>query len=864
MSTIRRSSTRRRSVLLVLVGAVSAAALFVVASTGDEIHAAEPADRTPLERRVDRPSERPLDVRALGSTVGAGPTASAPVARRAEAVLDAEAPAAGTIARPLEARVRVVDRSTGEPIAGATVSRVWRDRERLADAAKAGAAGWSVRPASEDGVLVLTWPGGEGRDVQARVEADGYVRGVVGGLVETASGAELPAPGDVREASELFGGVRTVALLRAARVVVEPLGFGASEGTAMLFEDGDARDRQPDAMERWSGAESVAFEDVEPGLVSVAMSVAGEPLVVRQSIAVAPGEDVRVRLEARRGETLKGRVVEASTRTPLEGVGVVARPALSGVHPEVEGAPFEKVQTASDGSFEIDGVPPGKVLLVLVPPFGPPVERPLTVIEGEGTRTRELALAGAASIEGRVVAPEGVAVSGIEVVCLPLSELRSVRIESGGSLDSKEVSRRGGLVRADAEGRFRFDAVPSSRTLAIVATGGGATGVATVEPSRVGEMRRGVEVELGAIEPASFRIADPEGATIDGMIDVSVRWALGPAGIWSPWSTHLSNDAGGLQVDVDRSQVRRIRLRAMGFMPFDEPWPTVDGAPAVDPTFTLTPALRVDFEVADVNGLMVRGARFVATPAEFDEDPSSRTARRARRWARTDSLGRGSLVLDREGSWTVRIGREGYVGQTRRVEVRAGEEAPREVFVLEVDEPPARAVVEGTLVRWGTGGSIPSVEFDGLRGGSAEIDGASFRLVGIPPGRVTLVARPQGFESVRLPLDRLEPGEVRDVGEIRTRGATRLDVRVKGPDGRLVRDARVRLFRLPPQKGGRADLPRRLDFPRRADRSGTYRRSAVARVRWNLVVERKGFRRSVRQVRVQGARQSVTVDLVRR
>ncbi|MEM1449886.1 MAG: hypothetical protein AAGI22_12285 [Planctomycetota bacterium] len=866
MPTTRPNDRRRTRVLLALLGAVSAAALLVVAWSGGASQAAERSDQREPPRRIVRSSERPVEVPEGETIADAALDLPAAEVRRAEAAIEPEALAVGPATRTVEACLRVVDRSTGEPIAGATVSRVWLDRARLANVEKAGEAGWSVQPSGEDGVLRLTWPSSGERDVQARIEADRYVLGVVGGLGEDAGARAGATTDDVREASELLGGVRTVSLLRAARVLVEPLGFDADEGVAMLFEDGDARDRRPDEVERWNGEERVTFEGVEPGLVSVAMSVAGEPLVVRQSIAVGPGEDVVVPLEARRGETLRGRVVESSTRTPLEGIAVLARPALSGVHPDVEGAPFEKVLSAGDGSFEIDGVPPGKVLLKLVPPYGPSVDRTVTVIEGEGTRTRELGIPGSASIEGRVVAPDGASAAGIEVACLPASELRSLRIEGGDSLDSKEIGRRGGLVRADADGRFRFDAVPSGRTLAIVATGGGASGAVTLQPPRVGELRRGVEVALGPIEPATFRVADSDGRPVHA-IDVSVRWALGPAGLWSPWKDEQSPD-GAFQVEVDRQQVRRIRVRAEGFLPLDVSWPETEGVRAVQPTFTMTPALGLDVEVADANGLMVRGAWIVAMPSEYDDDPSSRTARRARRGSRTDSLGLASLVLDREGPWTLRTGRAGYVTQSRQVEVRprgdSGSEGPREVFVLEPDEPPAPAVVEGTLVRWGTGGSIPAVEFDGLRGGSAEIDGATFRLVGIRPGSVSIVARPQGFESVRLPLDRLDPGEVRNVGEIRTRGATRLDVRVKGADGKPIRDARVRLVSRSPEKGGRAGLPRRLDFPRRADRTGAYRKSAVARVRWTLVVDRKGFKRKVTQVKVTGSRQTVEVTLERR
>ncbi len=843
----------RRFLLLAALGCACLAVLWVASRAP----AASPEKELALATSITRPSDSTNG--ALGSVTPndhAEGTLTASAERSAlEATDEARAAAADRI--PSVARLRIVDRTTDEPIVGATVTRVWAGGDRLRESKRVGdelaARGWVSAPSGDDGLLELRWAGSPVIDV--RVEADGYVQGVVGSLA-----AALPAqPG-----SDKGDVARRIGLVRATRVVVEPIGFPVDvEGLVMLFEDGDARGRKPDQQVPWKGEPTVTFEGVEPGRVSVVLAVQGHPLVARQSIAADPGEEVRVELRARRGEVLRGRVVERTTRQPLAGIEVRARPELSGVSPVVEGAGVPVIVSGSDGSFLIEGLAPGRVRVELTPPYGPSVTREVIVIEGEATRTRELAIAGAAALSGRVLVPEGVSPGTVQVAVMSTGEVASLRIEDFALKGIKGLARRGAVTRVAADGSFRFDTVTSGRSLSVVASSPAGVGVALVgKPLDVGEERRNVEVTITQPERVTFRVVDSNAVPVE-TARVSLRWIFGGRGLWTGASKEDGVD-GLYTLGADAETVRRIKLNAEGFLPFNAPWPVIDGTPERQPVFTLTRSATIEVFVQDTAGLAVRRARVTALPEDLDSsaDGGGRRRWRGRSSSLTDSFGRATLTLEGGERWVVSAGARGYMRpDAQTVDAAAGTPGSSLAFLLEPIVPPEPATVVGTLVRQGTGAPLPAVRFDGLRNGSAEIDGATFRLVGLRPGRVTIVAHAVGFESVKIPIERLAAGEVRDVGEIRTRGATRVDVIIRDKDGKLVRDARVRLFRVPPEDGGRAGLPPRLDFPRRPDGSGKFRKSAVARVKWRLVVDNKRSKRFTRTVAISGATKTIKVVL---
>ncbi|MEM9799714.1 MAG: carboxypeptidase-like regulatory domain-containing protein [Planctomycetota bacterium] len=824
----------RRSALL--VGLVALSALLLWGIGGGTRRTGGPGDDARVSPVVPRSGDgEAAELRSLERAPGLD--AAAPlttIARRAAAPLEpSEVDATAVV--PRSAFLRVVDALSEEPVVGADVADVWVAGQLLE-------VGWESEPSDESGQLTVRWNGPSAIDVA--IAAEGYVTGIRPDLASE-GGEELPA----------------VALLPTARIEVSAVGFAPNlEGRALLFERADARRDLPDRSIDWRGESSIVFDDVTPGLASVVLYAQNSPAVLRPAIETQPGETTRVELVARRGETVRGRVVERTTRSPLGGVHVRPAPAESGLSRDVERMPFEVVITGADGSFELVGLPPGEVKLELTSDFGPAVEREIVVVEGDATRVRELAINGAATVSGRVVLPDGVAAGEVTLAVVATSEVGQLSQE-GGAVDSvRELSRRGTEVPLSADGTFRCDRAPVGRSVSLLAVAGGALGATVLKSNlRPGEVRRDIEVELAPLEPVVFRVTDVDGSAVD-RVRVAFRWALGKAAAWATWEDLVARE-GTFRAPIDAAGVRRVRLRADGFLPLDVPWPkdVQEGEP---PVFVLQPSYALDVFVRDESGLAIEGARAIAALA--DNGPSQ--GRKApRRSARTDAFGRVRIEVDRVGSWSVEAHQRGFRSSVPVLVTISEADTLAEIAVtLEREPPPSPATVRGRFVRRGDGAPPPAFRFDGLRGGSARIDGPEFELIGIRPGASSIVVRADGYESVRLPIDRLAAGETVDVGEIVTVGATRLSVRVRDGAGRSLRSARDRLVRLRPSTAGRPGHPPRLELPRRKDAAGTYRRSDVPRARWRLVVESKGFRRSVREVDVSGGRATIDVRLVRR
>ena len=161
----------------------------------------------------------------------------------------------------------------------------------------------------------------------------------------------------------------------------------------------------------------------------------------------------------------------------------------------------------------------------------------------------------------------------------------------------------------------------------------------------------------------------------------------------------------------------------------------------------------------------------------------------------------------------------------------------------------------------GPAGRSSTSEFTGLRGGTWRVDGTAFELRGLRPGKFDIRATSGGFETASIPVRTLSAGEEVDVGEIRVRPATRVEVSVLDHLGRRPRGLRVRLFRLPADRGGRDDLPRRVELDEDPRRRGRFEASGVGRANWRLVVEQDRKRLHSRTVSLTQTRQAIRVEL---
>ncbi|MDG1049706.1 MAG: carboxypeptidase-like regulatory domain-containing protein [Planctomycetota bacterium] len=734
-------------------------------------------------------------------------------------------------------RLRVVAAETGSALKDVELVKLWDREVRLG-------AGVEFAPA-EEGTFELRWRGG------ARVDA---VLGAAG--YDEVTLVELVDDPDR---------VVDVKLQRGATLSLDAEGFDADVLGLLIVFRGTTADGRAMLREEWRlGTEKVVH--VPSGPLSVLLVVAGEQPLSRLGLHAAPGETLRLSFTAHRGELLRGRVVEKATRQPLAGVAVKARPRLSGVGKQAGRLPYPPVMTGEDGRFEIDGLPLGPLELSLEPSFGPPVLRTVKVTEGEAARTRDLAIGGAATISGMVHCGEGVDPRDLTVLIIAPGELTRLKPSLGGggaALADKASRQRGAVALVAEDGAFSCRTAPSGRPIGVLAQSGNAIGYVRIEGTLVpGGERQGVVVHLERPEPAAFRIVNDLGEPVCA-IDAQLRFLLSRApgaGGGAAWSSKeaYEDTAGRFEVPVSADAVRRIRVSSPGHLSIDTSWPVVGGFPAIEPTFQMIASAPIEVLVHDEEGFAVKGARVSAWPAR--QSMAEAKAGGMLRSVRCSRRGRGALELDRAvQEWAVRADASWYRASATQSVLKGGADELR--FTLEKEPRPAPGTIVGRLIRQGDGAPVPGLSFKGLRGGVAIMDGVDFELRGVLPGRVQIVAEAPGYESVRLPVDALQPGQKLALDELSTRVTARVRVEVRDRSGNRVRQALVRLVRLAPGRGGRTDVPKQLGFPSVGDKEGGFDRAGVPRGKWLLAVNRSGYARYREVVVIKAPTSQLTVTL---
>jgi len=223
---------------------------------------------------------------------------------------------------------------------------------------------------------------------------------------------------------------------------------------------------------------------------------------------------------------------------------------------------------------------------------------------------------------------------------------------------------------------------------------------------------------------------------------------------WLPWTTLEADAAGVFLADPPVAAIERIRLRWETRAKGDFDW-AADGAGDM-PTFELTPDPVVHFQVLGSDGLAVRGARILATPDGGASADGARKRSREGSRATTDAFGRARLALGlgengkpMAEQFTVRVVAAGYApAEGLTVRQKDAVPAPAIEVQLERAERVLPAEITGRLTRR-NGEAIAAPRFDGLRGGSAHIDGHAFTLRGLRPGKARIVVHASGFESLK-------------------------------------------------------------------------------------------------------------------
>ncbi|MEE2939661.1 MAG: hypothetical protein VX460_04685, partial [Planctomycetota bacterium] len=617
----------------------------------------------------------------------------------------------------------------------------------------------------------------------------------------------------------------------------------------------DARRGAAAAALPWTGEGPVVFDDLPAGLVSVAAVVPGAPPAHLPSIRLREGARTVVELDAPRGEAVRGTVVEVGTERPLAGVRVELQPLVSGLSDREERAPFDAVLTSTDGRFSFDGAPIGKARALLTTEDGARVHRDFVIVEGNGARELSLRVQPSASLSGRVLGRPA-DLEGLELAVIAKGDAGRV---VGSAILGKAMARRSGVaVEVGADGSFAAERVPAGRELLVLARAAGTGAISSLElgtPLRPGERREGVELALREPPLRSFSVTDRGDRPIE-QVEVRFEERLAGGTAWTD-RVALESASGRYQVAGRAPRARRIRVDADGFTSVTADWR--EGEPMV---VRMRGRREVHVVVLDDLGRALSRARVRAVAEDV-----ARSVNKRRRGPEArdgcDAYGRATLDLDPEHRWRLTVDADGHESAGPFFVERA-DDVPREaplLVQLERSEEPELGVVRGEIVRFGTGGPIFDLEFSGLRGGTWRVDGTAFELRGLRPGRFDIRATSGGFETASIPVRTLSAGEEVDVGVLRVRPATRVEVVVVDHLGQRPRGLRVRLLRLPAERGGRPDLPRRVELTEDPRRRGSFGATGVGRSSWRLVVERGRQRLHSQTVSLSQARQAIRVEL---
>ncbi|MEL6906031.1 MAG: hypothetical protein AAFP22_11525, partial [Planctomycetota bacterium] len=747
-------------------------------------------------------------------------------------------PAAAEDVRVL--RVRAVDAQSGAPVRGARLVK------RNAGASTLSARWTAVRASEDDGWADVELAGDPDARVQALLEARGF------------------AARDIADLAALDG--EDVPLERTATLTVRVPSVDPDVSLRVVLTRGARPQRGA-----WTDTESrspvdgeVHFEDVPPGIYSAAATAhPGGWVGAEMGIELRPAQEAAVTIGAEAGVTFRGEVVDVDTRQPMSGVTVQLRPESSGMFARLRTRAHPEAQTDERGRFELDGVPLGRTQVRLFLPDGTRVTRSTTVVEHQETRFITFRARGSGVLAGRL-APGLVAqaLEGRDPAAAQDGAPWSFFVAPRGASDRilEAVARgRAGLgrrMRVAPDGTFELEQVPAARRLVLFALGpNGAVGQADVHPPlKVGERRAGVEVPALERSELLFEVVDASGAPIES-VKYRIEERIGDSRAWTEPRTAASA-SGRFRVESLTPPSLRLRLSTEGSVEW-----TVRVHADRENRFELRRARPIQVVVQDRAGYAVSGARVIARPADAAENASRTRAQRA--WATQEGL--AELELDPGLAWTLVARADGFGDPAAPVAVAP--ELPAGALlelVLPRTEPERPATIRGRIVRAGNGAPVWGLSFTRLGGATATVDGPEFELVGVRPGPVRIEARSGGFETVRLPVDAVRPGETVDVGELRVRAASTVSVSVRDGEGRRVRGARVVLRPLSQSDGGPARAPERLVLSENDQDRGTYSRGGIVRGKWRLRVSRRGHATVTRTVRLAQGQERVRVILNQR
>ncbi len=619
------------------------------------------------------------------------------------------------------------------------------------------------------------------------------------------------------------------------------------------------------------------FEGLDGGEYSVLAVVPGWSLAFEHRVSLDPGGRVELVLKPTRGAVLRGLVRWEQELTPVVGARASFTPARQGVSTTVEELGQRQARTDAEGRFELNGLSTGSGKLLLETDGGERFAARVFIAEPGEELEREFEFLRRGSLAGQVVGPSGMGLAGVELWVLwkdtsPRGMRKAVLNEQP---DEGECLR----VECDVNGRFLAQGVPAGRRLGLVAlrdVGGAAElyGARPVLKLRSAEEREGLEVRLAPTSGATGVVKDFSGAPVAG---ASVRASLLTRKSAVRWSEARADEDGRFEllgllpgkyrVDARDEVADEERARFLDGMAELE---VLEGVGCEELLIELERASSVSGVVIDEWGMSVPQALVHVT-----HQPRPDEQRGAARATRADDFGRFELGSLASGAYVLRAAALGFVGEREaaRVELGEGDLASGIAIVLKRHEAAERAVVYGRA-RLKNGGAPIALRLEDMRGGALSQSGESFRVSGLRPGRVRFEFKAKGQLPVRLAPMQVAPGAELDLGELIFERAGDVKVYVKEKGGGPLKGWRARLKGVALEQGGRGSKGVRLSKGKEKHRWGPGLEKVVSEVarsrlvgmgKWELIVERKGFRKARRTIVLneQKWKKVVTVELVR-
>lgn len=496
-----------------------------------------------------------------------------------------------------------------------------------------------------------------------------------------------------------------------------------------------------------------------------------------------------IELRASPGGRIRG-IVLGADGAPAAGAHVSVRPGLNAFFGQLTERQYRWLETVTDsqGRFDLPGVPPGSGYTASA------TAKHLALEEVHGIEVRvgqvtEVSIRGheGALVAGRVVDPQGQPVQGANVAMVYL-DISRVLFSADG---------RSAPVTTDADGRFRLEHVAAGR-VALVAAG------QDLAPSPIEDL---AVVDGGVYDDLLLQLG--EGATLRGrVVDDQQQPVAGAAVEVRPFER--PDDPQFLKMML---KVRRVTATTDADGRFVARGLTGERLVVQAEKSGYTTAVRfgVRLDEADLvievkRGVVVRGVAMVG----------DRPLARFRVDARASEPSPPADAAAGASGGTTRAGRrdvDGFSGATWDGQGRRGQRTG------------TRQLAEGQTMM-GRG-------MNGMDGDWREVQAAdgSFELRGIPPGRVRVRVRADGYLDPPAQEIDLQPGQVGDVLTFRLEPGQAVAGRVVDDAGRPVGDAQITAYRQRPASGNRGPFAFQVDpedFDFLALSAATSQRSAIS------------------------------------